>query len=147
MPKADFLTSFLEKPRVLFCLLLFLVFGIYLSTVSRTVSFGDSGDLVTAAFEMGVPHPPGYPLHTILGKLFTILIPIGEIAFRVNLVSSFFGLLTILIIYAIIYKQTKSSIVAFLAGSFLAFSSGFWTYSIVTDVFALNAFFVAVLSW
>jgi len=139
--------SFLEKPRVLFYLLLFLIFGVYLSTVSRTVSFGDAGDLITAAFEMGVPHPPGYPLHTILGKLFTALIPIGEIAFRVNLVSSFFGLLTILLIYGIIYKLTKSPLAAFLGGSFLAFSSGFWTYSIVTDVFALNAFFAAVLIW
>lgn len=139
--------SFLEKPRVLFYLLLFLVFGVYLSTVSRTVSFGDAGDFITAAFEMGVPHPPGYPLHTILGKIFTVLIPIGEIAFRVNLVSSFFGLLTILLIYAIIYKLTKSPLAAFLGGSFLAFSSGFWTYSIVTDVFALNAFFAAALIW
>ncbi|KKS42449.1 MAG: hypothetical protein UV05_C0043G0003, partial [candidate division CPR1 bacterium GW2011_GWA2_42_17] len=115
--------SFLEKPRVLFYLLLFLIFGVYLSTVSRTVSFGDAGDLITAAFEMGVPHPPGYPLHTILGKLFTALIPIGEIAFRVNLVSSFFGLLTILLIYGIIYKLTKSPLAAFLGGSFLAFST------------------------
>ena len=40
---------------------------IYLFTVSPTVNFIDSGELITAVHEPGVAHPPGYPLYTLLG--------------------------------------------------------------------------------
>jgi hypothetical protein len=42
---------------------------------------------VPPSCSLGVAHPPGYPLHTILGALFLRLIPVGTPAFRVNLVS------------------------------------------------------------
>ncbi|NNE10125.1 MAG: DUF2723 domain-containing protein [Gemmatimonadetes bacterium] len=60
---------------------------LYLLTLCPTVYVGDSGELVTAAFELGVAHPPGYPLYVLLARLATLL-PFGEIAFRVNLLSA-----------------------------------------------------------
>ncbi len=46
--------------------------GVFLlSYQSRQIVGGDSGDLITAAYLFGVPHPPGYPLYTFLGWLTT----------------------------------------------------------------------------
>jgi len=46
----------------------------------------DTGELVAAAFVLGGSHPPGQPLHAILGFAATLL-PFGPATFRVTLVS------------------------------------------------------------
>jgi len=50
------------------------------------IAGGDSGELVTAAYSLGVAHPPGYPLYVTITHLFTFL-PVGTPAFRVTLLS------------------------------------------------------------
>ena len=69
-------------------LVLFVSFGVYLWTLTPTVGFHDSGELITVAYTLGIAHPPGYPLCTLFGKLFTTIIPIGNIAYRMNMESS-----------------------------------------------------------
>src|SRR5438552_18079247 len=66
--------------------------AIYLITVSPTVNFIDSGELITALHEPGIVHPPGYPLYTLLGYVASHF-PVGEVAWRVNLFSAFWGAL------------------------------------------------------
>src|SRR5919201_6688282 len=61
-------------------------FALYLATAARDIVFGDTPELTTAAITLGVPHPPGYPLWTMLGWLFAQL-PIDGPAFRVALLS------------------------------------------------------------
>ena len=73
---------------------------VYLLTLAPTISFFDSGEMVAGAYTLGVAHPPGYPIYVTLGKLFTLL-PINNVAFRVNLMSSFFAALTSVMIYYI----------------------------------------------
>jgi hypothetical protein len=51
------------------------------------VSWMDAGELTTAGATLGVSHPPGHPLHALLARAAT-LVPLGEIAFRVTLVSA-----------------------------------------------------------
>ncbi len=51
------------------------------------ITWMDDGELAAAAYALGGAHPPGHPVHTLLGKLAT-LIPVGEIGFRVTLVSA-----------------------------------------------------------
>lgn len=48
----------------------------------------DSGEVLSAAVVLGVPHPPGYPLYAMLGHLWTYL-PVGSMAYRLNLFSGF----------------------------------------------------------
>ncbi len=62
---------------------------LYLVTLAPTVTFEDSGELISAAYTLGVPHEPGYPLWTMIAHLFTWL-PLGTVAFRVNLMSAAF---------------------------------------------------------
>ncbi len=72
---------------------------VYRWTLAPTVTLVDSGELIVTARFLGVAHPPGFPLYLILAHLFS-LIPIGNVAFRINFASAFFaalasGLLTL----------------------------------------------------
>ncbi|MDB9822134.1 DUF2723 domain-containing protein [Deltaproteobacteria bacterium] len=126
-------------------ILVIIPFIIYLSTICPTVYLGDSGELAAAAFSLGIPHPSGYPLYSLLGKLFC-LIPIGNIGFRMNLMSIIFSLGTVWLVYNIIYKIT-SSIASAVFGAFtLAFTPLFWGQTVSAEVYPLHIFFVALLT-
>ncbi|MFH1562260.1 MAG: DUF2723 domain-containing protein [Nitrospirota bacterium] len=91
--------------QTLIGLAVFLIsFFIYLKTLTPTVGYHDSGDMTVAAYLLGIPHPPGYPLYCLLGKLFTC-IPIGNIAYRLNLISGLCGALTVMMVYFIVMKM------------------------------------------
>ena len=49
-----------------FCAVLY----IYWQTLQPSVPGGDAGELIVEAHQLGLPHPPGYPLHTLLVHLF-----------------------------------------------------------------------------
>ena len=76
---------------------------VYLATLAPGLSFEhsgtDGGDLVAAAWNLGVPHPTGYPTYTLLAWLFTRL-PVGVVAYRVNLLSAACAAGTVGLLYA-----------------------------------------------
>src|SRR3989338_10234837 len=114
----------------------------YILTLSRSVYFGDSGEFIAVAKTLGIAHPPGYPLYTILAHLFTLL-PFGNLAFKVNLFSAVTSSLTVVVAYFACLKLTKNRLASASASLFLAFSYLFWLYSLVAEVFALNNLFIA----
>jgi len=82
------------KDESLHLLVVFIaLFSLYAYSAPRTVTLEDDGLFIMSSYFLGVDHPPGYPLMTLLGKLFTLL-PVGSIAFRIHLLSAFFGGLT-----------------------------------------------------
>ncbi len=79
-------------PRYLIAGGLFIAsFLLYLSTLAPSVVtiFDDSLEFQLVTYQLGIAHPTGYPLYTLLGKLFTLIVPAGNIAYRVNLMSAF----------------------------------------------------------
>ncbi|HET9530372.1 MAG TPA: DUF2723 domain-containing protein [Blastocatellia bacterium] len=64
--------------------------ALYTATLAPTVTLIDSGELIAAAEEPGVAHPPGFPLYTLLAHLAT-LVPLGSMAERVNFASALFA--------------------------------------------------------
>ncbi|MDO8734210.1 MAG: DUF2723 domain-containing protein, partial [Elusimicrobiota bacterium] len=86
---------------------LFLIgFSTYLYTLYPSVSpFRDAGDLTASVFTLGIAHPPGYPVYVILGKIWTILIPFGNIGYRLNLFSAFTSSLTVIMVYFILKRE------------------------------------------
>lgn len=63
-------------------------FFLYLSTAPRTnVSYADSDLLTVIGYQLGVAHPPGYPIYILLLHFFTHLPIPGTIAFRSHLLS------------------------------------------------------------
>ena len=99
-----------SKIQVASPIILFLAsFGAYIYTMCPTISTGDSGEFCAASVILGLPHSPGYPLYCLLGKIFTLIIPFGNLAYRVNLISVFFAVLTIVILAKIIEGLSNPS--------------------------------------
>ena len=116
---------------------------VYLQNLAPTVSVEDSGELAAAAYVLGIPHPTGYPLWCLLGKLFIVVLPFGDVAWRVNLMSAVFGAGTVCLVVQMVYALSGSRLGAVAAGLALAFSLEFWEQSVIAEVYALNAFLLA----
>jgi tetratricopeptide (TPR) repeat protein len=76
-----------RSARVWGALAVLIPLALYLRTLAPSISTGDSGELVTGAYCLGILHPPGYSLYCLLGRLFTLL-PMGGVARRLNFFSS-----------------------------------------------------------
>jgi hypothetical protein len=67
-----------RSARIASALALFVVAEIiYVATTCPTYFLVDCPELNAAAAEWGVPHPPGYPLYTMLGGPAIRLLPFG----------------------------------------------------------------------
>ncbi|MGK5088699.1 DUF2723 domain-containing protein, partial [Bdellovibrionota bacterium FG-2] len=95
--------------------------------------------------DMGVAHPPGYPLFLMLSKLFTLVLPFKTIAWRVNLFSAVCDALAAVILFRTVLLWTRSRLSGFLSVGLFAFSPLIWHYAVITEVFGLNNLFVALL--
>lgn len=133
---------------------LWLAFGLplllFVVTCCRTLYVGDAGDFAVASWTFGIAHPPGYPLYTLLGALFARLpMPGGEteVAWRMNLMSSFFGALTCGFVYLLLARVGQVRILALIAALGIAVSRAFWWQSTITEVYTLNTFFMALQWW
>lgn len=144
LPPVDEESLLNKRDYVLAALTALLTFVVLLLTTAPDLTGEDSGELITAAYTLGVAHPPGYPLWCILGKIFTIIIPFGTIAFRVNFMSVFFAALTIFFLFMVIRKQTKNRIIAITTSLLFAFSFEFWSQGNIAEVYTLNSFFIAL---
>lgn len=140
-------------------LLFTITISLYIYTLTPTISTGDSPELTASAFTLGVAHPPGYPLFSLLGKEIS-LIPLGSsVAYRINIFSAICGAITVLLIYlssievrGLLAQQSDSpvnsftSLAAFTGSLTFAFSPIFWSQSVVSEVYTLNtAFFTGLL--
>jgi transmembrane protein TMEM260 (protein O-mannosyltransferase) len=77
---------------------LFLSWFVYLSTLSPTIFYRDTPELVDTAFTLGISHPAGFPIYNLMAKAVTFF-PMGSIPFKVNLFSSLMGGLALLALY------------------------------------------------
>ena len=132
-------------------LVLFVSFGVYLRSLAPTVTFGDSGDFISSAYTLGLPHPTGYPLYILLAYLISYL-PIGNIALRINLFSAIFASLAVMLTYFITlklitdYRLPITRIISSIVSSFiLAFSPVFWSQAVIAEVYTLHIFFLLVM--
>ncbi len=129
---------------------------IYWLTLAPTITWrndgADSGDLVTAAFTLGIPHPSGYPLYTLLAAAFARL-PFDEPARGVNLFSALCAAGAIILFYVAISRilvsagnqDSDARRIAASVALTVAFMPLFWAQAILAEVYALNALLVAAL--
>ncbi len=64
------------------------VLGVYLATLAPTTAFWDTSEYIAAAKVLGIPHPPGNPLFTLLAHVFALLPLAASYAQRVNLFAA-----------------------------------------------------------
>ena len=115
----------------------------------------DGGELLAAANTFGVPHPPGYPTYTLLLKLFATVVPVGDFAFRGNLMSALAATGSVALLYAVVLRfcrymwpEGPRSLWIFsaaLGAAVFAASPLFWSQAVITEVYTLNTLFVGLL--
>lgn len=107
--------------------------AVYAATMCRTVFWYDSAEFATAAYVLGIPHPPGYPLYTLVGHVFTWL-PM-EPAAAVNLMSAVFGAVSVGLLYAVLRTIDVSRVGAGFGAAVLGAGHLFWSNAVVAEVY------------
>ena len=121
-----------------------IVFAVYAAGACPTIYVGDSGDLVTAVHVLGIPHPTGYPLYVLLGKLWSVLIPVGTVAWRMSLFSAVCAAAACGALYRLCRSLALHPVAAAFSALVLAFSPSFWSEANVQRVYGLGALFVVL---
>jgi len=115
---------------------------VYLFTMIREVGWGDSAELALVARKLSVTHTPGYPVHTILGHLLGSFIQ--EPAIATNLLSVITSSFAVAVMSLIIMELTGNVAAAYLIPLFWGFMRQIWDMAIITEVYNVNIFFVAL---
>ncbi len=123
-------------------------FALYLHHISPSVYGGDAGDFITAATTLGVPHPSGYPLHTLFAIFANYALPdFFTPAWKVGVVSAFFAAAGIWTAYNITHSLTKDKVISFIGSLITAFTYTYWLFGVTVEVFSLHIFLVLNLVW
>ncbi len=145
--------------------------GYYL-TLAPDLTLEDSGELAVGSYYAGVPHPPGYPVWTLYTWLFTVLVPVSNIAWRVALSSAvaaalssgFLALITSrgssMILESIetfknIDRKAENLlciVAGWVAGMLIAFNGYMWSQAVIAEVYTLSVLslvlvFVLLMRW
>jgi tetratricopeptide (TPR) repeat protein len=124
-----------------------LVLAVYCYTLAPTVTGEDSGEFLAAAYHFGLPHPPGYPLWTILCGLWTHIVPFGSVAWRGNLFSAVCMAAAVVFISLTLQRMRFRPFVAGAVAAACGFSAVAWSQSVIVEVYTLNMLLIAVLFW
>ena len=135
--------------------------AVFLHHLAPEVTLQDSGELVTGAFNFGVPHPPGYPLWALLGYIWShVFVPFGNPAWRVGTLSAVTGGLTVGVMTLMMTRSTRVLLRALPWGKdiddallhwialfvgvssslLFGFNRGVWLWACVSEMRVLNAF-------
>lgn len=140
--------------------------GVFLYFMSPSVTLQDSGEFVTGAYNFGVPHPPGYPLWAFLSWVWSIVVRVGNPAYRITLFSvltgaALTGILTLLMTRSILamlraspwaerieepLKHWIALTVGMFAALMFAFNRGVWLWACVPECRVLNQFLFVVVT-
>lgn len=140
-----------------------IAFIVYALTAQREVMFWDSGEFLASIYKLQATHPPGAPLYTMLGRIFTLFFPASAIAYAGSLFSALCGAFTIwflfqaitwlgqkLIVRLEIESESANMVVlasAVVGSLALTFSDSFWVSSTEAEVYTLSTFFMAAAFW
>lgn len=131
-------------PDALLACALSLISGcVYVLTLAPGVVAGNSGEYQYIPYILSIAHSTGYPLYTLIGKAFTLL-PIGTVAYRMNLLSAVAAALAVGLVYCVVRRLIDRQALAAVAALLFAFGSSFWAAALIAEVHALNVAFVAL---
>jgi transmembrane protein TMEM260 (protein O-mannosyltransferase) len=129
-----------------------LALGIYLRTMLPSTAFWDTGEAQTVPYTLSIFHPTGFPTYTLIGWLWSHL-PIGEVAWRMNLLSGVCiaaaAGLVVLTVGQLAAERHRWAVAGAAAtgGLVFAFASEPWRNALRADVHALHILLVALLVW
>ena len=137
--------SYLSRTDILIAILVGMTaLALYIRTLAPSLLWGDSAEFQTLSYTLGMTHPSGYMTQIMFGKLFTY-IPVGNIAYRVNLMSAFFGALAVAETYLIVRLLGGWRSAAVGAALLLALTEGFWWRALLAESYAPAAAMLATV--
>src|SRR6188472_1783257 len=119
-------------------------FVVYLRTLLPGVSFGDWAEAEMIPSRLGILHPTGYPLYSLVGTLFSI-IPVGSVAYRANLLSAVAAAAAVGVMVLIAVRLGVRPVIAFAAALGLAFTGTIWQEATFSEMNGLHLLLVALL--
>lgn len=134
-----------RSPRLVVAVIVFIAgLLLYLPTLQPGTGWYNAPELVCAALTLDVPHSPGYPLFTRLAAAAIALIPWGEPAWRVNLLSALLGAAAAGAWAAWLAGWGIRRSVASCAGIWLLVMPTFWEQATSSEVYTLECFMFAL---
>jgi len=138
-----------------------IVLVVYIRTMAASVSFWDCGEFIACAHTLGIPHPPGAPLFTLLGRLFSLVPLFGTVARRVNFLSALSGAMAAGMLSVVVQRISRnwfgrdlewkgvllSVVGGITAGLWMAFSDTYWSNAVETEVYAPATFLMILVVW
>jgi len=126
-------------------LLLLSCFVLYIRTLAPDILPADNGEFQLVAANLGVAHPPGFPLYTMLAHFMTRF-PFGPTpAYRVNFFSAVTSTMTLAAIYISLFKLTRRILPAAAATLILATATTFWAQATTANIRSMTALFAALM--
>ncbi|MGQ9490534.1 MAG: protein O-mannosyl-transferase family [Anaerolineae bacterium] len=125
------------RTSVLLALAAFLLYAMTAAPSVATI-FDDSLEFQVVAPTLGIAHPSGYPLYTLVGKLATLLIPIRDAAGRLNLFSALAAAAAVGVLYLAARKLAGNRVAALVAAAAFAISPAWWSQATLAEVYALH---------
>ncbi len=133
----------------------------YILTLAPSVTFWDAGELIASIHNLGIPHPPGTPLFVLLGHVWAALFPVGEYAWRTNLMSATFSAAAAGFFFLVAHDTLRLGTAGLApgtrrlvalgggmaAGVMSAFSFTQWQNSNETEVYSVATFTIALICW
>jgi tetratricopeptide (TPR) repeat protein len=118
---------------------------LYSATLPKEVLPGDSGELIASSRTLSIAHPPGYPLYLMAGRLFSLIVSIGSVAYRYNLMSAVVAALAQVLFYLILARLGLRRSIALAVTLAMGTLEAFWLQATTAEVYALNGFFTLLL--
>jgi hypothetical protein len=117
--------------------------GLYVATLAPSVQPADAGEFQLVASALGIAHPPGYALYTLLGRAFTLL-PLGDPAWCVNLFAAVCAAATLAVASGSVRRATGSAAAGLLSALALALAPTFWAQGTFANIRSLTALLAAL---
>jgi hypothetical protein len=115
----------------------------YVSTLAPTLLDGDAALFQYTPSVLGVTYPTGYPTYILLGRLWTLLVPIGSVAYRMNLFSAVCGALALALLYPALHRLLESRLAALMAVLIFATLPTYWRWATEAKIYTLHILFLS----
>jgi hypothetical protein len=127
-------------------MLLLTLGSVYVATLYPFVGItGDSAKFQFVGRVLGTCHPSGYPTYLFINHLFTAFFPLGNLAWKANLLSAVFSMAMSLILFETFRLLEVDDVIAFAMTLTFGFTKTLWSQSIVAEVYSLNALYVCAV--
>jgi tetratricopeptide (TPR) repeat protein len=141
------------KKAMFICASVLILWLLLIIKIAPAYIAGDSPETIMAFDFLGIQHPPGYALDTLIGKIF-LFIPVGNLMFRSAMMAMFFNFMTALTIFRItliVFKENNKKTGIYyapaMAALFYLFSNDVFIQGMTAkgSVYTMHCFIMALI--